>query len=74
MQRLKELKIKRNALMHPKKLSDIIELTFNDFDTVKIASQDYIDFINKIMSNFFIEYTANDKHDILKKVDEALNN
>lgn len=60
--------------MHPKKLSDIIELTFNDFDTVKIASQDYIDFINKIMSNFFIEYTANDKHDILKKVDEALNN
>jgi hypothetical protein len=54
---LKELKVIRDRLIHPKKFEDIVEPTPDLFEKVNVVFNDYDAFILEIMSNFFISTT-----------------
>jgi len=54
---LKQLKIIRNKLIHPKKLGDIIDPTPELFEKVYVVFNDYDALILAIMNKFFISTT-----------------
>lgn len=51
---IKTLKEIRDKLIHPKVFSDIIDPTDKTFEMVRAGFKNYDEFINTIMSNFFI--------------------
>jgi hypothetical protein len=55
LQSLKELRVLRNNLAHPKELKDVIDPTKEELAKIKKAFQEYDNFITTLMSNFFIE-------------------
>jgi hypothetical protein len=54
LQTLKELKSKRDDLVHPKELKHIHKASNNDFKKLKTAFEDYDKFINVLLNEFFI--------------------
>jgi uncharacterized protein YutE (UPF0331/DUF86 family) len=54
LQTLKELKNMRDDLVHPKKLEHIHKASEEDFKKLKNSFQDYDNFINALMDNFFV--------------------
>ena len=54
LQTLKNLKLKRDELVHPKEITHIHAASESDFLKLKGAYQDYDQFINALMDNFFI--------------------
>lgn len=63
---LKELRKRRDELVHPKNVAHIHEASENEFIKLKKGFTDYDDFINQLMDNFFIGMEIN-IFDILKK-------
>ena len=57
LQLLIKLKTKRDELVHPKEISHIPKATEDDFGLLKKAYEDYDQFINALMDNFFISVT-----------------
>ncbi|MGG5488039.1 hypothetical protein [Gaetbulibacter sp. PBL-D1] len=51
---LKNLKKKRDKLIHPKETSDLINVNLNQLETLKLGFQDYTNLIDSIMNGFFI--------------------
>ena len=51
---MKNLKKKRDELIHPKKMEHLHESNETDFEKVKEVFNDYDLFINKLMDDFFI--------------------
>lgn len=51
---IKSLKVMRDRLIHPKELIDIIDPTDKTFEFVKLSFKNYDEFVNSLMSNFFI--------------------
>jgi len=51
------LKAKRDELVHPKEHIHIHEATVIEFDQLKTVFKDYDDFVNEMMSNFFVGTT-----------------
>ena len=51
---LKKLRRKRDELIHPKESEHIHAANESDFNTLKIVFNDYDNFINDLMNNFFI--------------------
>jgi isocitrate dehydrogenase kinase/phosphatase len=64
---LKELRKKRDELIHPKKVEHIHKATEQEFDKVKKVFTDYDNFINKLMDDFFIEAEVN-AFDFINKI------
>ena len=54
LESLKDLRKKRDELIHPKKIEHIHKANEIEFDNLKQVFKDYDNFINKIMDNFFI--------------------
>lgn len=54
LQSLKELKSKRDELVHPKRIEHIHKASEEDFNKLKTVFKDYDEFINNLMNNFFI--------------------
>jgi hypothetical protein len=54
LQSLKELKSKRDNLVHPKQIEHIHKASEEDFNKVNTAFDDYDKFINDLMNDFFI--------------------
>jgi len=57
LQGLKELKKKRDKLVHPKKMEDIHKASETDFGNLKTVFEDYDKFINDLMNDFFVSTT-----------------
>lgn len=57
---LKIIKKKRDKLVHPKSIEDIIIATDEEFEELKIVFNDYVKMLHSIMSNFFIRVNIND--------------
>lgn len=58
-QKLKELKKKRDELIHPKKVEHLHEASELEFEILKRVFNDYDSFINSLMNNFFISVDIN---------------
>jgi hypothetical protein len=54
LERLKELKRKRDDLVHPKEIEHIHKASETDFQVLKTTFDDYDNFINDLMNDFFI--------------------
>ena len=54
LQSLKELKNRRDDLVHPKLLEHIHKASEEDFEKLKTAFDDYDKFINALMNDFFV--------------------
>jgi hypothetical protein len=54
LERLKELKRKRDDLVHPKEFEHVHKASETDFQVLKAAFEDYDKFINDLMNDFFI--------------------
>jgi hypothetical protein len=58
LQSLKELKKKRDDLVHPKMLEHIHKSSEEDFKKLKTAFENYDKFINDLMNDFFVSTKA----------------
>lgn len=61
---LKITKKKRDKLVHPKSIGDIIIATDEEFQELKIVFNDYVKMLHSIMDNFFIRVTINDFNEL----------
>ena len=52
--KLKSLKIKRDRLIHPKKITDIVCASVDEFNELREGFQDYTKMLHSIMNGFFI--------------------
>ena len=59
--KLKELRKKRDELIHPKKVEHIHEANESEFDSLKLVFTDYDSFINELMKDFYIGIELNAK-------------
>jgi len=57
LQRLVELKKKRDELVHPKELEHIHKGSETDFQALIVVFEDYDKFINDLMNDFFLSST-----------------
>ena len=54
LESIKELKVKRDNLVHPKQIDHIHKASEENFNKLKTVFQDYDKFINNLMNDFFI--------------------
>ena len=57
LSKLKDLRKMRDELIHPKELIHIHKASELEFETLKTVFQDYDNFINELMDNFFLSTT-----------------
>jgi hypothetical protein len=63
---LKNLKKKRDKLIHPKKAVDILFANHDELNLLKEGFRDYTNLIHSIMDDFFISVEIKDLNDISK--------
>ncbi|MFZ6664633.1 hypothetical protein [Peijinzhouia sedimentorum] len=61
---IKIIKIKRDKLIHPKSIADIIIATDEEFQELKIVFDDYVKMLHSIMNNFFIRVNIKDIYEL----------
>jgi hypothetical protein len=61
---LKRIKLKRDKLIHPKSVEDIVVASTDEFFILKNAFNDYTDFLHFLMTDFFITIKLNNSNDI----------
>lgn len=61
---LKNIKNKRDKLVHPKSIEDIIIATDEEFEELKSVFDDYVKMLHSIMNNFFISLHIKDFSEI----------
>ncbi|MFT7073273.1 MAG: hypothetical protein ACJAX3_002266, partial [Patiriisocius sp.] len=61
---IKELKKKRDKLIHPKNKEDILNASAEKFTELKIGFKSYTSMINSIMDGFFISIELKNIKDI----------
>ncbi|WP_462266732.1 hypothetical protein [Mucilaginibacter sp.] len=59
IQKLLDIKIKRDELVHPKEYNHLHEASTQAFEELKAVFRDYDNFINELMSNFFVGTNLN---------------